>query len=74
MLKSFKSLSDMRHAFPDEDACINHFRTLRWPEADKIACPHCGVVSKHYTLKNNTHKCRDDGRIQRAPLERHGRD
>ena len=59
MLKSFKSLSDMRHAFPTEDVCINHFRTLRWPEADKIGCPHCGVVSKHYTLKNNTHKCRD---------------
>jgi transposase-like protein len=58
-LKSFKSLSDMRHAFPTEDACINHFRTLRWAEADKIACPHCGVIGKHYTLKNNTHKCRD---------------
>src|SRR6266567_3390113 len=25
MLKSFKSLSDLRRAFPDEDACINHF-------------------------------------------------
>jgi transposase-like protein len=59
MLKSFKSLSDMRHAFPTEDVCINHFRTLRWPEADKIGCPNCGVVSKHYTLKNNTHKCRE---------------
>jgi transposase-like protein len=59
MLKPFKSLSDLRHAFPDEDACINHFRTLRWPEADKIACPHCGVIGAHYTLKNNTHKCRD---------------
>src|SRR6266567_5241063 len=59
MLKSFKSLSDLRRAFPDEDACINHFRVLRWPQADKIACPHCGVIGAHYTLKNNTHKCRD---------------
>ena|ERR1700694_977102 len=59
MLKSFKSLSDFRHAFPDEDACINHFRVLRWPEADKIGCPHCGVIGAHYTLKNNAHKCRD---------------
>lgn len=59
MLQSFNSLSDMQAAFPDEDACINHFRTLRWPEADKITCPWCGVVGAHYTLKNNTHKCRD---------------
>jgi transposase-like protein len=59
MLKSFKSLADMQKAFPDEDACINHFRTLRWPNLDEIVCPHCGIVSKHYVLANNTHKCRD---------------
>jgi transposase-like protein len=59
MLKSFKSLSDLRHAFPTEDACIDHFRALRWPEPDKIGCPHCGVIGKHYLLKNNTHKCSD---------------
>ncbi len=59
MLKSFKSLSDLRHAFPNEDACVNHFRALRWPEADKIGCSWCGSIAKHYTLKNNTHKCRD---------------
>lgn len=59
MLKSFKNLADMQAAFPNEDACINHFRTLRWPDADKITCPHCGVIGKHYLLANNTHKCRD---------------
>ena len=59
MLTKFKSLADMSAAFPDEDACINHFRALRWPDADKTACPHCGVIGKPYTLKNNTHKCRD---------------
>ncbi len=59
MLKSFESLSDLHAAFPDEDACINHFRALRWPDADKIACPWCGVIGKHYRLANNTHKCRD---------------
>ena len=31
MIKSFKSLADMSAAFPDEDACINHFRAVRWP-------------------------------------------
>lgn len=59
MLKSLKNLSDMQQAFPDEDACIKHFRTLRWPDAEKITCPHCRVIGKHYTLGNNTHKCRD---------------
>lgn len=59
MLKSFKNLADMQKAFPDEASCIGHFRTLRWPDADKIVCPHCGVVSKHYVLADNTHKCRD---------------
>lgn len=59
MLKTFKNLADMQRAFPDENACIDHFRTVRWPNADQIVCPNCGVVAKHYTLANNTHKCRD---------------
>lgn len=59
MLAEFKSLTDLDRAFPDENACINHFRAIRWPEG-KIACPRCGVISlKHYTLKDNTHKCAD---------------
>lgn len=59
MLKSFKNLADMHKAFPDENACIDHFRALRWPDADKIVCPKCGVIGAHYRLANNTHKCRD---------------
>ena len=58
MLKSFKSLADMEAAFPDENACIDHFRGLRWPDGN-IPCPHCGSVDKHYKLADNTHKCRD---------------
>jgi transposase-like protein len=61
MLQCFKSLADFQTAFPDEDACINHFRVLRWPEADKIVCPWCGSIGAHYTLANNTHKCREPG-------------
>jgi transposase-like protein len=59
MLKEFKSLSSLQRAFPDEDSCINHFRSLRWPNAKEIICPKCGSVGAHYTLKDNTHKCRD---------------
>jgi transposase-like protein len=58
MLKTFKNLADMEAAFPTEDACINHFRVLRWPDASRIACPWCGLIDAHYTLKNNTHKCK----------------
>ena len=36
----------MSNAFPDEDACINHFRALRWPDADNTPCPHRGVIGK----------------------------
>lgn len=25
--------------FPDERACVNHLRELRWP--DGVQCPHC---------------------------------
>src|SRR5665213_1332674 len=59
MLKSFKSLADMSKAFPDEKACVDHFRTLRCPDAAKITCPRCGAIGAHYTLADNTHKCRD---------------
>lgn len=59
MLKSFSNLADMERAFPDEKACIDHFRTIRWPDPEQIVCPHCGVIAKHYTLADNTHKCRD---------------
>src|SRR5690242_14599107 len=59
MLKTFKNLEDMRKAFPDENACIDHFRAVRWPDADRITCPHCGTINRHYVLADNTHKCRD---------------
>lgn len=58
MLKIFNNLAEMEAAFPTEDACIDHFRLLRWPDASKIVCPWCGLIDAHYVLKNNTHKCK----------------
>src|SRR6266550_3340674 len=55
----YKSLADFQKAFPNEDVCIDHFRDLRWPKAHEIECPKCGAIGAHYTLANNTHKCRD---------------
>jgi transposase-like protein len=60
MLRQFKSLADLVKAFPDEKSCIEHFRHVRWPNG--ITCPHCGSINQHYTLKDNTHKCRDCGK------------
>jgi transposase-like protein len=61
MLANFKSLADFNKAFPDEDACINHFRAVRWADVSQIACPHCGTIGKPYLLGNNTHKCSQKG-------------
>lgn len=54
MFQQFESLFDMMKVFSDEDKCINHFRSVRWPNG--VSCPYCGSM-KVYTLSNNTHKC-----------------
>lgn len=56
--KTFKSLADFDTVFAEEDACINHFRAIRWPDMAQWACPHCGTIGAPYILGNNTHKCR----------------
>lgn len=57
MIRSFKSLSDFDQAFPDEKACVDHYRAIRWPNG--MSCVHCGSMERIYTLKDNTHKCGD---------------
>ena len=54
MFHEFDSLFSMMQVFSSENACIDHFRAVRWPEC--VACPHCGSV-KVYSLSNGTHKC-----------------
>ena len=57
MFKAFNNLQDFEAAFPDEKACIDHFRAVRWP--DGMSCVHCGSLERVYTLGNGTHKCGD---------------
>ncbi len=64
MFPTFNTLD----SFPDEDACINHFRALRWPDLSQWACPHCGVVGTPYVLKNNTHKCREKTCLKKSTV------
>lgn len=57
MFKNFNNLQDFDEAFPDEKACIDHFRSVRWP--DGLSCVHCGSMERVYLLKNGAHKCGD---------------
>jgi transposase-like protein len=57
MFKNFNNLQDFDQAFPDESACIDHFRAVRWP--DGLSCVHCGSMERVYTLHDGTHKCGD---------------
>lgn len=45
-------------AFPDENACIAHLESLRWPKG--IICPCCGSSRKIYHVSRGTgYKCAD---------------
>lgn len=55
MIKSFNSLLELIKAFPDEEACIAHFTSLRW--ATKEYCPHCGGEKIYHFSDGRTHKC-----------------
>ena len=58
MIKQFTSLYDLFEAFPDEQSCIDHLRSIRW--ANGAFCPLCGNAdeAKVYTFSDRkTHKC-----------------
>jgi transposase-like protein len=44
-------------AFPDEQACIRHFRAVRW--ANGPFCPYCGGTKIYHFSDDRTHKCGD---------------
>jgi transposase-like protein len=58
MIKQFASLYDLFEAFPDEQACVDHLRSIRW--ANGAFCPLCGNAdaAKVYSFSDKrTHKC-----------------
>ena len=57
MIKQFASLHEMVAAFPDEQSCIDHLRSIRWK--DGAFCPHCGSVKIYHFSDKRTHKCGD---------------
>ena len=52
------SMLAMLEAFPDEESCIKHLETLRWPKG--IVCPICGSTRKIYHIaRKHVYKCAD---------------
>ena len=57
MLKQFDSLLDLIEAFPDEQSCLDHLRSIRW--RDEEFCPHCGGNRIYHFTDRKTFKCGD---------------
>lgn len=55
MLAKFDSLFDLMDAFPDEQACIDHLRSIRWRDGE--FCPHCGGTAIYHFSDRRTFKC-----------------
>lgn len=56
MIKEFASLYDMMEAFPDEQSCIDHLRSIRWKDGE--FCPYCGHDTVYRFSDHRTYKCR----------------
>ena len=57
MIQQFKSLFEMVKAFPDEQSCIDHLRSIRWKNG--AFCPACGSTRVYNFSDGKTHKCGD---------------
>ena len=55
MFKHFDSLFDLMDAFPDEQACVDHLRSIRWRDGE--FCPHCGDGRVYHFKDGKTFKC-----------------
>lgn len=55
MLTHFNSLFDLMDAFPDEQACVDHLRSIRWRDGE--FCPHCGSGRVYHFSDRKTFKC-----------------
>ncbi|WP_431560248.1 IS1595 family transposase [Sphingopyxis sp.] len=53
----FDTLLQMMAAFPDEQAAIDHFTSIRWKGG--AYCPHCGSTRVYHFSDKRNHKCGD---------------
>lgn len=59
MLKQFKTLADLYHAFRDNETALAHFRTIRWRDGE--FCPHCGHDKIYHPKKGARFACAQCG-------------
>lgn len=57
MAQSFESLFDLMEAFPDEQSCIDHIRSIRWRDGE--FCPYCNGNRIYHFSDRKTFKCGD---------------
>lgn len=55
MVTNFDSLFDLMDAFPDEQTCVDHLRSIRWRDGE--FCPHCGGLKIYHFSDRKTFKC-----------------
>lgn len=55
MVTNFDSLFSLMDAFPDEQACIDHLRAIRWKDGD--FCPYCQSGKIYHFSDRKTFKC-----------------
>ena len=54
-MTNFDSLFDLMSAFPDEQACVDHLRAIRWRDGE--FCPHCNGNKIYHFSDRKTFKC-----------------
>lgn len=57
MIAEIDSLFDLMAEFPDEQACVDHLRAIRWRDGE--SCPHCGGMRVYHFSDRKTFKCGD---------------
>jgi transposase-like protein len=57
MIQHFDSLFDLMDAFPDEQTCVDHLRSIRWRDGE--FCPYCGGNRIYHFSDRRTFKCGD---------------
>lgn len=63
----FNSLSELVEALPDEQACIDHFTSIRWKSGP--FCPYCGSTKVYHFGDKRTHKCGETACRQRFSIK-----
>ena len=67
MLAKFDSLYSLFEAFPDEQSCIDHLRSIRWRDGE--FCPHCGGTRIYHFSDRKTFKCGEPDCRQRFSIK-----